>query len=163
MSDCVLNHDKTNMYNTEETMWQQHTFHIIYKITSMDCISAATRHCWYLERNDGYEHCKIHFQIKEVVLLETFLKLRKGTFLSTKFTSLFTISQHRWPHVAVMMTHIALLAERISAKNRKYMPASLSSLSPLLLLLTSFLSAPPLRGNLEVYFTRFMNLAVTSS
>lgn len=110
-------------------MWQQHNFHIIYKITSMDCISAATRHCWYLERNDGYEHCKIHFQIKEVVLLETFLKLRKGTFLSTKFTSLFTISQHRWPHIAVMMTHIALLAERISAKNRKYMPASLFSFS----------------------------------
>lgn len=62
-------------------------------------------------------------QIKKVVLLETFLKLRIRSLISTQLTSLFTISQD-WPHITVIKAPFFVLAERISVKKRKYMPSS---------------------------------------
>jgi len=103
-------------------------FHIIYKITSIDGIPAATHYCSYLkkqQKKDGYHQStakfSFSFQITKVVLLKTFLKLRIRPLLYNQFTSLFTISQDWWPHVTLITTCSFPVEERISVKKWKYM------------------------------------------
>lgn len=55
-------------------MWQQYNFHIIYKVTSIDGIPAATHHCLYLEKNNEYQHGKLNFLILILNLRSSFVR-----------------------------------------------------------------------------------------